>query len=354
MGLGLVFAVVMPVVRASHFGPQVFLTNEEYNQDIILPVNPFISSNVNKESAVSDEAEKYIDLKLFGLIKIKRVKVDILPFDKVYAGGLPIGFTAKTDGVIVLEDGLGFQKGDIIKVDSAQELKTMRGREIQFERAGKIKTARLLGSGLWVKDETSGIGMLTYINPENNNFSSLGHRPTDYETGAKVDVVGGEVYQCNVIGIKKWQGKKTGEFKSSLVRGKEAVQGSILSSNDFGVFGCLNKDSELVKQSNSEYPISSRYNVRPGKAKLRTSLDGLNVEEFDIEIIKTRYQKKKAAKGMIVRITDKRLLEQTGGIIHGMSGSPIIQNGRIVGALTHVTMNDAAKGYGIYIDFVVA
>lgn len=207
--------------------------------------------------------------------------------------------------------------------------------------------------GLWLKDETTGVGALTYINPKNNNFAALGHRMKDHETGANIDVRGGDVYKTNIIGIEKSNGHKVGEFKSTLQQGLEGKQGEMLSSNSGGVFGCLFADSALLQEAVTIYPVGSRYSVRPGAAKLRTSLDGTTVKEYDIEIVKTYYQKKRGTKSMIIRITDKELIAKSGGIIHGMSGSPIIQKGKIVGALTHVIVNDTTKGYGIYIDFVI-
>jgi len=142
-------------------------------------------------------------------------------------------------------------------------------------------------------------------------------------------------------------------LRSTLRQGSSKKQGTVISSNQGGVFGCLFADSEILKEATKMYPVASRYSVRPGKAKLRTTIDEGAPQEYDIEIVKTHYQAKRATKSMVVRITDKELLAKTGGIVHGMSGSPIIQKGKVVGALTHVIVGDATKGYGIYIDFVI-
>ena len=365
----LAFFIVMPVVNAISFPGEVRLTNEEYHGQV-LPTHRFISGQSNYSAAVGDTDQKYIDLKLFGLFTIKRVKVDVIAVEELAAGGLPIGFVAKSQGVIVIENAPehGLKKGDIIKSVNGTEIASVedfnqfvKGKQalnITFQRGSNTLQTKINADmderlGLWLKDETTGVGILTYVNPENNNFAALGHRLADYETGANIDIRGGDVYCTNVIGLEKSSGRRVGEFKSTLRQGSGKKQGTVLSSNSGGVFGCLFAESELLQQSSIIYPVGSRYSVRPGKAKLRTSLDGINVHEYDIEILKTFYQAKRDVKSMIIRVTDRELLSKSGGIIHGMSGSPIIQNGKIIGALTHVVVNDTTKGYGIYIDFIV-
>jgi stage IV sporulation protein B len=368
------FVFILPIIGVIQLPGEISITAEEYQQRMSLPQNPLVTQEHNFDETVGDAGQRYIDLKLFGFIPIKRVKVDILPFDKLAIGGTSVGFVAKTDGVVVLGDAPNgtLRKGDIIRsinqtpVGSIAELneylKTLRGEQtivVSYLRGDLLQSTRLNINadspsplGMWLKDETSGIGILTYVNPANNNFAALGHKLTDFETGARIDVRGGDIYKTNVAGIDRSNPNRVGEFRSTLNQtiGK---QGSVLSSNSAGVFGCLNTTSILLDDNAQTLPVGSRYSVRPGRAKLRTSLDGETVEEFDIEIIKTQYQKTPSTKSMIVRITDKRLLERTGGIIHGMSGSPIIQNGKLVGALTHVITSDPTKGYGIYIDFVL-
>ena len=362
-----VFAgVVVPLREAASLPDEVRLTNDEFNVGVRITKGRFLTQQINRDIQVGDTTEQYIDVRLLGVFKVKRVKVSVLPFDRVVVGGFPIGFVVKTDGVIVLENARGLKKGDIIKsigtrtVTSVEDLAFDGEETVVFLRGGKTMTTRFAEGeggtrslGLWLKDETSGVGMLTYVNPANNNFASLGHQLSDFETSVPVDVLGGDVYCCNIIGIEKASGRRVGELKSTLKQGSEGRQGSVLSSSPNGVFGCLYEDSVLLKAANEELGIGTRYSVRPGAAKLRTSLDGMTTRDFDVEIIKNRFQRNPADKSMLIRVTDKSLLDATGGIIHGMSGSPIIQNGKIVGALTHVMVNDVTKGYGIYIDFVV-
>lgn len=368
--------VMMPLAYAYGFPIEIRLSNEEYEQRMELPMHRFIGQQQGVDVAVDGTSHKFIDLKLFGLIKVRRIKVEVLPVDEVAVGGMSVGFSVKMHGVMVVENAsqYGLKKGDIIRKINDTEINSIRdfngfmaklgkGKQelnIEFKRNGDIIKAKveyendgIRSLGIWLKDETTGVGTLTYVNPLNNNFAALGHNITDHDTGVHIEVRDGHVYRTNILGLTKSQGRKVGELRSTLRQGSSKKQGTVISSNEGGVFGCLFADSEILKEATKTYPVASRYSVRPGKAKLRTTIDDAEPREYDIEILKTHYQSKRATKSMILRITDKELLEKTGGIVHGMSGSPIIQNGKVVGALTHVIVGDATKGYGIYIDFVI-
>ena len=369
----LCFFVVVPVANALSFPDEIRITRYEYQNQIAIQER-FITGRTNYCATVSDTEFKYIDLKLFGFIPIKRVKVEVMAIDELLAGGVPIGFVVKSQGVIVVEPAPrhGFVKGDIITHLNGEEIASIQdfnnyvnalgGQQainVKFIRGGRNMVATINVNpdetklGLWLKDESIGIGTLTYINPKNNNFAALAHQYTDYQTGADIMIRGGDVYRINILGIDKSKGRNVGKYNSTLRQGTDRKHGNLLSGNQCGVFGVLFEDSELLRESMVKYPIASRFSVKPGKAKLRTSIDGVSVQEYDIEIVKTNYQTKKDIKSMIVRITDRELFSKTGGIIHGMSGSPIIQNGKMVGALTHVITSDTSKGYAIYIDFIV-
>ena len=369
--------VAVPVYLSNSLPEHVQLTESEFAQGhpIYLPKSKYLKQQTNHEARVGEDCERYVDMKLFGFIPVRRIKVDLLPFENVIAGGQLIGFNAKVDGIVITADAReqGLKKGDIIievnenPVNSVTDLEaflaTKTGRTVilvKLLRGGRAIELPLKvedsSIGVWLKDETTGVGTLTYINPANNNFASLGHKMNDFETSTAVNLRGGTIHQTEILGVNKSKSKTAGSYKSILKNGiagsDKKGEGDILSSNQFGVFGCLYTES-ILTQEQPTYSVSSRYNVRPGKAKIRTTLSDGTTCEFDCEIIKTRFQKKPTTKSMVIRITDKRLLESNGGIIHGMSGSPIIQNGKIVGALTHVVLGDASKGYGIYIDFVM-
>jgi len=358
--------IAVPAAMASRLPNHVRLTDDEFAsmQPIHIPRSQFVKQNTNKITTVGEDDKRFVELKLFGVIPIKKVKVDIMPFDKVIPGGNLIGFKAQVEGVLVTsnsEDGK-LKKGDIIKragdtqVHSIACLNHVLDKEydgrlaiegIRKNQTFKTELEITKGEslGVFLKDETSGIGTVTYINPENNNFASLGHRMNDFETATHVDLRGGTIHDVNILGYDKSNTKKVGGYKSVL---NPTKKGDILTSNNFGVFGCLSEIAE-----GKPYKVTSRYNVKPGRAKVRTTSTSGEVRDYDIEIVKTRFQRKPSTKSMIVRITDKELLANQGGIIHGMSGSPIIQNGRVVGALTHVMLGDFSKGYAIYIDFVM-
>ena len=204
--------------------------------------------------------------------------------------------------------------------------------------------------GLWVRDDASGVGTLTFVNSKNNRFGALGHPITDYETGIEIPVQGGKIYKCNLIGITKGERGKPGELRCLFMQGNN-YKGTIDTNCDYGVYGeAINLDGLI--DNNLAVEVGSRMCVRPGKAKLISSVSGVR-EEYDIEIIKATYQPKSSDKSMVIRVTDSRLLALTGGIVQGMSGSPIIQDGKLVGAVTHVFLSDPTKGYGVYVDWML-
>ncbi len=348
--------LVVPFVRGITTPDRMILTPSEY------------AARADTDPATvtgnDTDATKYITVKLLGLIPIKKVLVDILPFDTILVGGMPIGICGEIDGVLVTADTTDreLQKGDVIRtvngvtVHSCADFTTAVTNQnkvtVTLVRNGTtLKRNINLDEDICLRDTTNGVGMLTLINPENHQFSALGHQMADFETGTAVDLRGGEIHTVNTYGIIKTNGKQTGVLQSSI-EPNSVSQGSIIQGTNFGVTGCLTPDSTILAAADTTMPVATRYYVHPGKATLRTSLDGTTIEEFDCEILKTRYQKRRRNKSMVIRITDPRLLAATGGIVHGMSGSPIIQDGHLVGALTHALTYDPAKGYALYIDFI--
>ena len=218
----------------------------------------------------------------------------------------------------------------------------------------KLKPAKDMESnnyklGLWVKNNASGVGTLTFVD-QNKNFGALGHPITDYETGSVIPVQDGKIYNCSLVGITKGERGKPGELKCLFLQGKNS-KGSVSKNTNSGVFGDI-KDSTNIVDENKKAIVGNRINVKPGKAYIVSSVSGVR-EEYEIEIIKANNQKQKSDKSIIFRVKDKRLLSMTGGIVQGMSGSPILQDGKIIGAVTHVFLNDSTKGYGIYIDWML-
>ena len=347
---------IVPFVQGITTPDRIVLTPSEYAA----------RADVKPDSltGTDTDTEKYITIKLLGLIPIKKVLVDILPFDTILVGGLPIGITGEIDGLLVTNDtpDKTLRQGDIIKsvdnlpVQTTQDFATATAHKDQItltliRNGTKLKRTLNLNQDVNLRDDTNGVGILTFINPENNQFSALGHQMTDFATGTTMDLCGGEIHAVKTYGIVKTQGKQTGVLQSSIPANSTS-QGSITQGTEFGITGCFKPNSTILASTTTTMPVATRYHVKPGKATIRTSLDGVTVEEFDCEILKTRYQNRRQDKSMIIRITDPRLLDTTGGIVHGMSGSPIIQNGHLVGALTHALTHDPAKGYALYIDFI--
>ena len=355
MAIGIYAFLVVPLVQGITMPDTIILTPSEYAARA--------DANANPTGAETDEP-KYITVKLLGLIPLKRVLVDILPFDTIIIGGTPIGICGQIDGVLVTTDSADrvLHQGDVLQsvdgvrihscADLADAIQNKTQSHVILVRNGTTLNRTVhWDTAPSLRDTTSGVGMLTMINPETQKFSALGHQMADFETGAAVDLCGGSIYPVNTYGIVKTNGKQTGVLQSSIQANQPAA-GSITQGTTFGVTGCLTADSSILATCDTTTPVATRYYVHPGKATLRTSLNGTTAEEFSCEILKTRYQNRRRDKSMVIRITDPRLLSATGGIVHGMSGSPIIQDGHLVGVLTHALTHDPAKGYALYIDFI--
>lgn len=346
-----------------------------------------------EEKSVNVGGEKFsiktLVFKLFGFIPIKTIEANIIDAKQVYIGGTPIGFSIDVDGLIVLgsncvltEEGAvdtmensKLKKGDIITsinekpVQSVSDLKELlenenyNGEELSLKviRNGEEINLKLVPAfdkedqkykiGLWVRNDASGVGTLTYVNCETLEYGALGHPITDYETGAVVPAKSGKIFPCSVVGLNKGEKGTPGEIKGIFMQGKNE-KGNIKKNTQFGVFGEITNKEKIV-DLNKTADVASRLTMKPGKATLISNISGVS-EEYEIEVIKTNYQPSSSDKSFVFRVTDQRLLDLTGGIIQGMSGSPIMQNGNVVGAVTHVFISDPTKGYGVYIDWMLA
>ena len=291
----------------------------------------------------------------------------------LYLGGFIAGFKINTKGVTVVgvtdifsENGLispsksaGIEVGDIIlsmngkqitsSGDVNSTLKNYKGGNIttEIERNGNIILKDVYPQkdmtdnyrlGVFLRDGISGLGTVTYIDKQ-GNFASLGHPVTD-ENGRVCAVSGGEVFNCSVVGVNRAERGKTGELKGLFV-GNENV-GNITGNSAVGLFGTFNN---FNCDNHQKVEVA---NAKIGVAEIFCTVDGITPKKYDIEILKSDLRNS-VTKNLVIKITDKSLLKYTGGILQGMSGSPILQNGKIVGAVTHVFVNDASRGYGISI-----
>ncbi len=379
-------AVFFPYEIFSLYRDNMYVTLDELES--MLSDNFFVCSRVSNVSAGTEEDfnEYIINYKLFNLFNIKKLKVNVIEPDRYFAGGDSLGFSLQSKGVVLIggnyiisnngierpfEDSK-LKSGDIIikiddyDIETAEDisdiLKTHKGGELKLtvKRGEEIIVTNILPAldtltnsyklGLWVKEDAVGIGTLTFVNVTTKRFGSLGHSICDTETGNIIDISGGNIYEGKILGVKKGKSGTAGELMGTF--NKDHVIGSIDKNCEYGVYGYFNDTTEVVEGKTS-ISLGGRISATPGKAKILSCIDGENIEEFDIEIIKTNFQSTCNEKSMVIRVTDKDLIARTGGIVQGMSGSPIIQNDKLVGAVTHVFVNDATKGFGIYIDWML-
>lgn len=315
------------------------------------------------------------------------VSVDVVSERVLVPGGHSVGVRMDVKGVLIVgleeietADGerinpgikAGLQIGDmILEINGTKVYKASEVQELVNEIQGdvKLKVKRknetlnvrltpviakddnLYKLGVWVKDKTAGIGTLTYYDPVNQSFGALGHAIIDPETGSVLSVNKGQLLQAQVQSIQEGEAGTPGEIRGVFYEA-ESPLGGLEKNSIYGVFG---NAYHPIENPLYEKPlvVGSQEQVEKGKAYILTTLDNNKLERFEIEIEKIDHQSEPSDKGMVVKVTDERLLKKSGGIVQGMSGSPIIQNDRIVGAVTHVFVNNPKKGYGIFIEWML-
>ena len=327
----------------------------------------------------SDGDEIYT-AKLFGLIPIKKVQVNIFPQTSLIPGGMPFGVKFFTDGVVVVgisdietEKGTanpaktaGIKTSDIITAingnpvssveEVAQIIESGKGETLKLSVQRDSKTLEIklkpvysvtekkYKSGIWLRDSTAGIGTVTFISPSNYAFGGLGHGICDVDTGNLMPLKKGTIVNAAIENAVKGKPDLPGELKGKF---KENM-GTLLANTNNGIFGIFN-NIPMSYEKAVAIPVGLRSDIKEGKAIIYSTVDESGVCEFEIEIIKI-YKNSNDSKNFLIKITDPELLEITGGIVQGMSGSPIIQNGKIIGAVTHVLVSDPTKGYGIFME----
>ena len=301
---------------------------------------------------------------------------------KVIPGGTPVGIYIETEGALVLgteaveaTDGLLYEParniikaGDYIKKvngiaihskeELTEEVKKQGNSPIVLEvlRKNKMlsvkvepvkeKESKEWQLGIWVRDNSQGIGTLTYISE--NQFAALGHGIHDIDTGDKMDIDRGYIFGSKILSIKKGEKGKPGEMVGVVCYDFKKPYGTIKKNTDYGICGEVSE--ELLNQvENEPVEIGWKKEVHKGKAYLRSAISG-TLEDYEVEIKSVDASNKNLAKGMVIQITDKRLLKLTNGIVQGMSGTPILQDGKLIGAVTHVFVQDSAQGYGTFIE----
>ncbi|WP_412967839.1 SpoIVB peptidase [Fredinandcohnia sp. 179-A 10B2 NHS] len=354
--------------------------------------NPAFTTAVKNQEisvAAKESGEGEMMVEMAG-IPVKKVNVSVLSDFRVIPGGQSIGVKLNTLGVLVVghhqintEEGkkspgeiAGVEVGDIIKEINGKKIQKMSDVGPFVQEAGKngkpldlvivrdnedIKTKltplkdkndQAYRIGLYIRDSAAGIGTMTFYHPESKKYGALGHVISDMDTKEPIVVSDGQIVRSTVTSIEKGSNGDPGEKLARFSTDKEII-GNITRNSPFGIFGELNKQVNNGIMD-KPLPIALSHQVKPGPAKILTVVENDKVEEFDIEIVSAVPQKIPATKGMVVKITDKRLLEKTGGIVQGMSGSPIIQDGKLIGAVTHVFVNDPTSGYGVHIEWMLS
>lgn len=321
-------------------------------------------------------------LNLFNLIPLKNIDVNVIPKTTVVPMGNAIGMKLYTAGVLVVGmseiegkkpyENSGIKEGDRIiqinqnQIDNTDDLMKAVNKSdgnnisIKYVRDEKTITTSIkplknssneYKIGLWVRDAAAGVGTLTFYEPSSGMFATLGHGIMDIDTAELIKIANGELVTTNILSINKGTKGNPGEIRGTIEAGHTI--GSISKNTKFGVFGTINKTPYLNTSNTNEVQVALREEIKTGKALIICELENGKKEYYDIEIQRIFISNNKDNKSMLIKVTDKKLLEKTGGIIQGMSGAPIIQNGKFVGAVTHVLVNDPTIGYGVFADIML-
>lgn len=337
-----------------------------------------VLASQDERVTISAEAggQTSVTFSLLGLIPVHETRVNVVEERTLIPSGQAVGVALKTRGVLVVSDaakGRALRAGDVIlsadgkNVESTKALSEQVGTaqtdtvRLEVLRGGQTITVDAQAEpdpsdgrrklGVWVRDSTAGVGTLTYIDPANQAYGALGHAIVDADTGRLLAAREGAILHASIVGVTKGQSGKAGELKGNFLKAGEQI-GSLMENCEYGIYGVLDDMPE-----NLLYPqglrAGARSAVHTGTASIIATVDADGPQEYGVEIVRCFAQSEPSQKGMILRVTDERLLEKTGGIVQGMSGSPILQDGRIIGAVTHVYLSDATQGYGMYIEWML-
>ena len=339
------------------------------------------SSNLNTK--LTDQVGKQdLEISLFNTIPVKDVTVNVIPKTTVIPLGKAIGMKMYTEGVLVVGmseiegkkpyQNSGIEEGDRIieinntKISNTDDLvkcvNSSQGNEIQIkyisdneELVTKIEPTKTSDDeyklGLWVRDAAAGVGTLTFYEPSTGSFASLGHGINDVDTSELIEIANGELVTANILDIVKGTDGSPGEIRGSIDSG--ITIGSIYKNTEYGVYGNITNLSGLNVDTSDEIEVADRSEITTGKAEILCELENGKTQSYEIEIKKIFKDNNQDNKSMLIEITDEELIEKTGGIIQGMSGAPIIQNNKFIGAVTHVLVNDSKVGYGVFADLMI-
>lgn len=396
LGIILFFTLLYFVIEYIFIPKNIYMTTgKSYVVNMSAPFNGEIESdevlNINNER-VTENIELSLDsdnvirsenatvanmkVKLLGL-PVKKVQLCFMPEKKVEVIGRTVGICVDTKGVLVL--GVGqvratdnkeytpckglLKSGDIIMSVNGEDVKNKEDlvRLVNRDDMVYIKAIRKNEEinlnvtpiksvddnnyklGLWVRDSTQGIGTITYYDRKNNSFGALGHPINDIDTGELMEIDGGEILDAHIEKAEKGKAGLPGALLGDINFNRTI--GYIDSNKNNGIFGHMCSDIKGI-----EMPIGYKNDVKIGNGSIYVNTDGKFVEKYSIHIDSINKYNTSDTKNFVLTITDKRLLDMTGGIVQGMSGCPVVQNGKLVGAVTHVFVNDPTKGYGIFVE----
>lgn len=369
------------------------------NMEVIYPYSSVFASEYDSPVAICKNSGGYeiralkpgrvnVQLKILGYIPIKSISVEALPTHRVIVGGHSIGVLLQSKGIMVVgfapitdRNGektcpardQGVQIGDVILEVNGKTVKTEndlariiddkenRNLLLKIKRKDRIFTVAIptvrcpetnrKRVGLYVRDGVVGVGTLTFWEPQSQQYAALGHVIMDADTKQGIDVLQGKIVSASIQNIKPGKPGRPGE-KIGIFQGSNEISGNILKNSNFGIFG---ETFCEIKNPLFDYTaeIGYAHQIREGKAEIYTVVNGSSIEKFDI-VIEKIYPERQNGKGMVIRVNDEGLLNLTGGIIQGMSGSPIVQEGKLIGAVTHVFLNDPQRGYGTFMDNILS
>jgi len=364
--------------------------NEVKTIDFNLPLTGEISSNsvtsINFNNPISfhagDIGEYSLNVKLFGLFDLKTVTINVVEEQQLIPCGIPIGIYMKTDGLLVVNtgnvinsDGISvcpaegkLKAGDYITTINGASVLTKNDLIAEINKSGDQNIilglnrnnesieVRILPVkdasgeykiGTWIRDDAQGIGTLTYIDG-NSNFGALGHGISDVDVGQLLKLNAGLLYNAKVVSIVKGKAGSPGEFVGTIDYNAKNQIGEITSNTSSGIFGTIS--NQVIADYNLEpMDIGYKYEVHKGSAKIRTYVENA-IKDYEVEILDSDSASNSDGKNITFKVTDPELLAITNGIVQGMSGSPIIQDNKIIGAVTHVFVDDSTMGYGIFIE----
>ena len=385
MGFFLVAAFAVKTFYQAIPNEMYIEAGKEVSYDFDVPVSVVLKEDSeevfdNVSESVFHEKKAYtVTCKLFGILPVKDVEVMLVDKQSVCASGEPIGIYVHTEGILVLgtasvEDASGkechpaqnlvksgdyivsvngepvYEKEELIeKIDEYGEDREILGvrRDGEYIEVSMTPVESKQGIhllGIWVRDDLAGVGTLTYYE-QDGSFGALGHAVSDGDTGTQMSLAEGWIYQADIVGIKKGENGNPGELSGIIDYNKNRCLGTITENTELGIRGKL----QTLLETTQVYEVGYKQDIRPGTAYIISSVSGES-KSYEITIESLDYSGKEENKGILFRVTDPELLELTGGIVQGMSGSPIIQDGKIIGAVTHVFVSDPAKGYGIFIE----